>query len=228
MPNLRSPATRARDVDRAQSCTLLDAAYSDGQLGVDEYEARTATAMRAAMLGDLNNLTADLQIPAHFVGSASTPDAPARRPGLRTRARTAAAMVRGGANYLLFGRGADGDQSGASESLPAQPTTCGEPAEPIDTHTADGIRVFVRRFQQKFRDAIADDVDLYRNDAVVTRMVPGQPHRSHRYPRLGRRPSRHGVRRRQRRQQGERDSDVRRRDHRRPDRLTRWRSANAG
>ncbi|MFG1782562.1 DUF1707 domain-containing protein [Rhodococcus oryzae] len=59
MSDLSSATTRARDLDRSQTCTLLDAAYSVGQLGVDEYEARTATAMHAATIGDLSSLTAD-------------------------------------------------------------------------------------------------------------------------------------------------------------------------
>ncbi|MGO4201598.1 hypothetical protein AB4Z09_07510 [Rhodococcus sp. TAF43] len=48
-------------------------------------------------------------------------------------------------------------------------------AEPIDTLTADGMREFLRRFELKFGDLTADDVDLYSKDAVVARMTPRQP-----------------------------------------------------
>lgn len=182
MSDLSSATTRARDLDRSQTCTLLDAAYSDGQLGVDEYEARTATAMHAATIGDLSSLTADLQIPAHLLELSSAPETPARRSGLRGRGlvvAVASVVLLGGFGYLLFGRAADGDQSiSASGSTPGQPVAAGEP---VDTLTADGIREFLRRFEQQFRDTTADDVDLYRDDAVVVRVISGQPHRSQRW-----------------------------------------------
>ncbi|PTR43234.1 uncharacterized protein DUF1707 [Rhodococcus sp. OK611] len=184
MSDLNSATTRARDLDRSQTCTLLDTAYSDGQLGVDEYEARTAAAMHAATIGDLSRLTADLQIPAHLLELSSAPEAPARRSGLPGRGLVVAVAVvvllgGFGFGYLLFGRAADSDQSiSASGSTPAQPVAAGEP---VDTLTADGIREFLRRFEQEFRDTTADDVDLYRDDAVVDRVMPGQPHRSQRW-----------------------------------------------
>nr|WP_246045148.1 DUF1707 domain-containing protein [Rhodococcus oryzae] len=103
---MSSATTRARDLDRSQACTLLDAAYNDGQLGVDEHEARTATAMHAATIGDLSRLTADLQIPAHLLELSGAPEAPDRRSGLRWRGLVAVAAVvlLGGFGYLLFGR----------------------------------------------------------------------------------------------------------------------------
>ncbi|MGW6726744.1 DUF1707 SHOCT-like domain-containing protein [Nocardia sp. NPDC055029] len=60
--------TRARDIDRAQASTMLDAAYAEGQLGADEYHDRSARAGTARTLGDLARLTADLQAPAVFGG----------------------------------------------------------------------------------------------------------------------------------------------------------------
>lgn len=184
MPDPRSPKTRARDVDRAHACSLLDAAYSDGQLRVDDYEARTAAAMRAQTLGDLWALTEDLQIPDHLRES---PEPPADETGQSHRrgqvlaAVIAAAVVCGIVGYLLLSS-AGGDRStGTSGSTAAQPAPAGEPdpiaVESIDLHTADGIREFVRLFEVQFHDTIADDVDLYRDDAIVVRMVPNQPHR---------------------------------------------------
>ncbi|MET9212583.1 MULTISPECIES: DUF1707 SHOCT-like domain-containing protein [unclassified Nocardia] len=63
--------TRARDIDRAQVSTVLDAAYAEGQLGADEYHDRTARAGTARTLGELERLTADLQSPAVFGGRAA-------------------------------------------------------------------------------------------------------------------------------------------------------------
>lgn len=185
MPDSRSPKTRARDVDRAQTCSLLDAAYGDGQLGVDDYEACTAAAMHAETLGDLWALTEDLQVPEHLRESPEPPADKAGqsyRRGLVPAAVLAVVVVCGIVGYLLSSSAAGGDQStGASGSTAARPAAAGEPdpisVEPIDLHTADGIREFVRLFERQFHDTVADDVDLYRDDAVVVRMVPNQPHR---------------------------------------------------
>lgn len=185
MPDSRSPKTRARDVDRAQTCSQLDAAYGDGQLGVDDYETRTAAAMHAQTLGELWALTEDLQVPDDLRESPEPPADEAgqsRRRGLVLAAVLVAAVVCGIVVYLLSSSAAGGGQStGASGSTAARPAAAGEPdpiaVEPIDLHTADGIREFVRLFELQFHDTIADDVDLYRDDALVVRMVPNQPHR---------------------------------------------------
>ncbi|WFR73020.1 DUF1707 domain-containing protein [Prescottella defluvii] len=65
-----SAKARARDIDRAQTCGLLDAGYAEGQLDPTEYESRTATAMKAKTLGELDALVSDLQIPEHLVEAA--------------------------------------------------------------------------------------------------------------------------------------------------------------
>ncbi|MFE6922459.1 DUF1707 domain-containing protein [Nocardia sp. NPDC057663] len=86
--------TRARDIDRAQVSTVLDAAYAEGQLGAQEYHDRMDRAGTARTLGELERLTADLQSPAVFGGQ---PPAERKRFGrkhsgeypARTRARDA-------------------------------------------------------------------------------------------------------------------------------------------
>ncbi|MCL2532966.1 MAG: DUF1707 domain-containing protein [Nocardiaceae bacterium] len=187
MPDSRSPKTRARDIDRAQTCSLLDAAYGDGQLGVDDYEARTAAAMHAQTLGDLWALTEDLQVPDDLRESPESPGdqtGQSHRRGLVLAAVVGAVVVCVIVGYLLSSGAAGGDKSSsASGSTSAQPA--GEPdpivVEAIDLYTADGIREFVRRYERQFRDTIADEVDLYRDDAIVVRMVPHQPHRYQRW-----------------------------------------------
>lgn len=54
---------RARDLDRSNVSSVLDAAYAEGQLGADEYHDRTAKAASAKTLGELDALLADLQSP---------------------------------------------------------------------------------------------------------------------------------------------------------------------
>ncbi|MFE7796634.1 DUF1707 domain-containing protein [Nocardia sp. NPDC057440] len=64
MSTAASGRTRARDLDRANTCSVLDAAYAEGQLGADEYHDRTAQATAAKTLGELERVVGDLQMPA--------------------------------------------------------------------------------------------------------------------------------------------------------------------
>ncbi|MGC0366595.1 hypothetical protein ABH922_004579 [Rhodococcus sp. 27YEA15] len=61
MSSSRTPATRARDTDRIETCARLDAAYADGQLGAVEYFERTEQARNAATVVELASLVGDLQ-----------------------------------------------------------------------------------------------------------------------------------------------------------------------
>ncbi|MBA4858608.1 DUF1707 domain-containing protein [Nocardia farcinica] len=78
-----SGRTRARDIDRANASSVLDAAYAEGQLGAAEYHDRTARAAAAKTVGDLAGLLADLQVPATVrdlvPSSAAAPRKPLRR-----------------------------------------------------------------------------------------------------------------------------------------------------
>jgi hypothetical protein len=65
------PAVRASDSDRDRALELLSTAASDGRLTLDEYSARADRALTARLIGELAQLTADLQ---------QMPDAPAEGP----------------------------------------------------------------------------------------------------------------------------------------------------
>ena len=53
--------TRARDADRTAACELIEAAYADGQLSLEEHDARITRALEARTIGELRGLTDDLQ-----------------------------------------------------------------------------------------------------------------------------------------------------------------------
>ena len=53
--------TRAKDSDRTDTCQVLDSAFGEGQLSMEEHRQRVATATTAATLGELQSLVADLQ-----------------------------------------------------------------------------------------------------------------------------------------------------------------------
>ncbi len=52
---------RARDDDRNRAVEQIDAAYADGQITLEEHDARCATALRARTLSELNTIVNDLQ-----------------------------------------------------------------------------------------------------------------------------------------------------------------------
>ena len=55
-------ATRAKDSDRQETCTVLDNALTDGELSAEEHRERVSTATNAVTLGDLQALVTDLQV----------------------------------------------------------------------------------------------------------------------------------------------------------------------
>jgi Domain of unknown function (DUF1707) len=82
----QTAATRAKDSDRNDTCTVLDSALSDGQLSMEEHRQRVATATTAATLGDLQSLVADLQ----------NENAPVQLPILKTSSKFSSASAGGG------------------------------------------------------------------------------------------------------------------------------------
>ncbi|WP_107985742.1 DUF1707 SHOCT-like domain-containing protein [Rhodococcus sp. OK519] len=180
-----STKTRARDIDRAQTCGLLDAGYGDGQLDPSEHQSRTARAMKAKTLAELDSLVSDLQIPAHLVEAvqASQP-APRRRVPGRAVAAVAAVVVALVAvcGTVVYVSRVDAAQEVAVAAEPAPaPLPAAEP-QPIvieshDPLSPDGIREFVRQLGVKFGDLRVDQVTFYATYVFLTRMLPDQPHR---------------------------------------------------
>lgn len=74
-----SRKARATDMDRAITCTTLDNAYAEGQLDTTEHGNRIAAAMKAKTLGELDQLTSDIQRgnPALYPTVGAAPSYPA-------------------------------------------------------------------------------------------------------------------------------------------------------
>ncbi|MFE3289950.1 DUF1707 domain-containing protein [Rhodococcus sp. NPDC059234] len=188
VPEQVSSRTRARDIDRAQTCGLLDAGYGEGQLDPAEYEARTTAAMKAKTVGELDELVSDLQIPEHLVEAAraSAPAPRNRIPG-RVVAAAVVAVVAIGGTAVLATRGdvAAPETAGvvaAQQAAAPAPVPAGEPQpiviEPLDPLTTDGVRDFVRQLGVRFKgDLRVDQVTYYRTYVFMTRMLEDQPHR---------------------------------------------------
>lgn len=188
MPEQVSSRTRARDIDRAQRCGLLDAGYGEGQLDPAEYEARTSAAMKAKTLGELDALVSDLQIPEHLVEAAraSAPTPRRRVPGRVVAAGVVAAVaVVGTVVFVARDDVAAPDTTdvvAAGQAPAPAPIPAGEPQpiviEPIDPVSPDGVRDFVRQLGVKFNgDLRVDQVTFYPTYVFFTRMLQDQPHR---------------------------------------------------
>jgi hypothetical protein len=74
----QAPGTRATDSDRTDTCQVLDSAFGEGQLSMEEHRQRVASATTAATLGELRDLVADLQ----------NANAPVQLPTLKSRPRS--------------------------------------------------------------------------------------------------------------------------------------------
>jgi len=71
---------RATDADREKVHTLLQAAYADGRLTWEEFDARSTSLMQAKTYEQLGALTADLQQPVPYRQGSLAPAVPRTNP----------------------------------------------------------------------------------------------------------------------------------------------------
>ncbi|WP_157184779.1 DUF1707 SHOCT-like domain-containing protein [Nocardia niigatensis] len=158
------PRTRARDGDRQAACVLLDAALADGQLSSADHRTLTELAGEARTLGELAQLTDDLQ------RSGDAPPDPA--PPKPRRENWFAAGIAALSIAVAVGTFVAVDRP---PSHPAGPPSVDLGIiEPLvlprpKLTAAEGIGYFRDAYRAKFGDTIVDEVDLYPDYAVVTR-----------------------------------------------------------
>ena len=179
--------TRATDADRTAVLTLLDAAFADGQLDVEEHDLRTDLVADARTLGDLESLTSDLQDatpprPTTSVPTSSAPPDPATRARRFLAGTLVAAVVAAIAAFWFFGREEEAPAvatpAAAVEDVTALPPRV--VATP-DLRTGEGFAHFVEDYRAKFGDTVVDDVTIYDQFAMITRAMPQQPNREIEY-----------------------------------------------
>ena len=147
-------STRARDADRDVAIALVDAAFGDGQLSRIEREERSEQIVAATTLGELRELTADLQTPA------VVPPAPRRRRRfvpIAVAAAVATAIVVG----VVVGTG-DDDQEPTAQAEPTVAAESANAAEPTSdpsekkprpltySFTARGVKNFIKLYRKEF------------------------------------------------------------------------------
>lgn len=159
---------RARDADREEAIDFIEAAYSDGQLTRDEYDSRTARALRAQRLTELDRLVRDLQTPgttrvaARLTRLAEATGSPAPT---RTQVAMATALTASARRFLV---GVGVIALTAFVLFLALPwalrgsTDVDQPARPevVDLLSADGFRTFVSAVEAKSGDTVVFDADL--------------------------------------------------------------------
>jgi hypothetical protein len=79
-PAVPAAAVRASDHDREQALELLSTAASDGRLTLEEYSTRADRALGARLIGELSELTGDLERPPQLPDLPRTPDVAAQDP----------------------------------------------------------------------------------------------------------------------------------------------------
>ncbi|MCQ4119685.1 DUF1707 SHOCT-like domain-containing protein [Rhodococcus tibetensis] len=177
----RYPAnTRARDIDRASTAAILDAAFGDGQLSQEEHRAMTELAAGARTLDELEALVGDLQRPADAPPEARPPRETRRH--LFTAAVAAAAVIAAVGAFTLTDSDdaqvpAPAAQPAALDLGAAQPVVIPTP----DLTTREGMALFIDQYRAKFGDTVVDELNLYPGHANFERAQPWEPNRLVKY-----------------------------------------------
>lgn len=186
----QTPQTRARDIDRVNTCARLDLAYADGQLDASEHREFVARAQSAKTLRELADLVRDLQPPV--------PDEVTPRAGTTSRTRrvrtlagvvAAVAVVIGGAVAVSSADDspeppsaapagetapADGASGSATDAGPIVADPLVEAVRPLEP---GGLRQVVDGLRAEFGDTVAYELALYPKRAVAGRALPDAPDR---------------------------------------------------
>lgn len=190
MATRRTPGTRAKDSDRADTCQVLDSALGEGQLSMEEHRQRVGAATNATTLGELQSLVADLQ-PSNPAHSPATRSSKLRR-GPVVIAAVTGVVVAIGAAIAWASTGDTGPAPDASAPTPsaeapaphimtAIPTTEAQlPDEPAPVvlaplrqlHTADGMAGLIEEIRKRFGDTMGYELAISPDEAVLARPNP--------------------------------------------------------
>lgn len=181
MASRQTPSTRAKDSDRTDTCQVLDSAFAEGQLSMEEHRQRVSCATTAATLGELQSLVADLQ----------NANAPMNLPTLRSRPRlsagggwglrvaTAAVLVLlgMGIGWGLYGNTASPlsfqtDPGAKSDGIPAKVLT-----PPRQLQSLGGLNGLFEQMRQKFGDTTGFEMNIRPDRATLYRPDTADPRR---------------------------------------------------
>jgi Domain of unknown function (DUF1707) len=172
-------ATRAKDADRQETCTILDNALSDGELSGEEHRERIGKATTAVTLGDLQVLVSDLQ-------SGTAPARLGAKLPLKSRWRAMAAAFIGSVLLgVLIGWGLYGNTG----SPPHFAAPAGDPGAkpdgiaplvltpPTQLHSLGGLTGLLEQTRKRFGDTMGYRMVIYPTYAVYDRLDPSDDRR---------------------------------------------------
>ena len=181
MATRQAPGTRAKDSDRSDTCRVLDSAFSEGQLSMEEHGQRVSRATNAATLGELQSLVTDLQ----------TANAPVTLPDLKRRPRlpagggwgirlaTAAVLVLlgMGIGWGLYGNTGSPlsfqtDPGAESDGVPAKVLT-----PPRQLQSMGGLDGLFEQMRMKFGDTKGLEMTIRPDRAMLYRPDTEDPRR---------------------------------------------------
>lgn len=176
-------STRAKDSDRNDTCQVLDTALSEGQLSMEEHRQRVSAATKAATLGELQSLVADLQ----------TSNAPVTLPKLKSpnaiqsggwgmRIAVAAVLVLFGVGigWGIFSSNSPMSSSADPGAVPdgIAPNT---QAPPRMLHSANGLNGLFAQARKRWGDTMGYSLTVYPDYASMERADPKDARRTMRY-----------------------------------------------
>ncbi len=177
-------ATRAKDSDRQDTCTILDNALNEGELSEQEHRERVRAATNAVTLGDLQALVEHLQtdgapLPAP---AAATKPKPLKSPKLGGWGVLAAAFV---ASVLLgvgIGWGLYGNTSSPLDFTTdpgAKPDGVGPVVltPPTQLHSVGGLTGLMEQTRKRFGDTMGFRLVVYPTYAALDRPDPSDDRR---------------------------------------------------
>lgn len=172
--------TRAKDTDRQDTCTVLDAALADGELSAEEHRERISAATKAVTLGDLHALVNDLQ--ANSGRQLPALDSRPKVPRVSGWAAPAAAFV----VSVLLGVGIGWGLYGNTRSPLDFTTDPGAKPDgvsavvltpPTQLHSVGGLTGLLEQMRTRFGDTIGYRLVIYPTYAALDRPDPADDRR---------------------------------------------------
>lgn len=173
-------ATRARDSDRQETCTLLDDALAEGELSAEEHRERVSAATKAVTLGDLHALVNDLQTNAGR--QLPTLDSRPRAPRIGGWGVLAAAFI----VSVLLGMGIGWGLYGNTRSPLDFTTDPGAKPDgvnavvltpPTELHSVGGLTGLLEQMRKRFGDTVGYRLVIYPTYAALDRPDPSDDRR---------------------------------------------------
>jgi Domain of unknown function (DUF1707) len=170
-------ATRAKDSDRQDTCTILDTALSDGELSAEEHRERVGAATKAVTLGDLQALLGDLQTNAALQSPALDSRPRFSGWGMLVVAFVVSVLLGMGIGWGLYGNTKSPldfttDPGAKPDGVSAVVLT-----PPIQLHSVGGLTGLLEQMRKRFGSTIGYRLVIYPTYAALDRPDPSDDRR---------------------------------------------------